>query len=100
MIRTDNPTIKDLHGNTYKLGDYELFLEFPRFEGIPVYNHVFTRDVITGTLLNILDTENGFYAVAYSSYIKMYIQYKIYHLSYNILEDLRQSHLHGNKYHS
>lgn len=98
MVRADN--IKDLHGNTYKLRRYTFYLEFPKFEGITVYKHVFTRDVLTGTRMNILETDKGFYAVFHLNKLDLYVVYRMKHISYNILEDLRHSHLYGNKYHS
>jgi hypothetical protein len=100
MVKTEFEFIKDLHGNTYRLGEYKLCLEFPKFEGITVLHHRFTRDVLTGNRFNLIETENKFYMVRYSKPLDMYVKYSMVKVSYNPLEDLRQSHLHGNKYHS
>lgn len=100
MVKTEVTLVKDLHGYTYRLGDYRLCLEFPKFEGITVLHHRFTRDVLTGNRFNLVETVNNFYYIRYSKPLNMYIKYDMVKISYNPLEDLRQSHLHGNKYHS
>lgn len=100
MLPTEYQFIKDLHGYTYRLIEYRFCLTFPKFEGITVLTHKFTRDVLSGRRINIIETSNKAYMIFYSEHLKMYIKYSMVKISYNPLEDLRQSHLHGNKYHA
>lgn len=101
MVQTKFTLIKDLHGYTYRLiEDYKLCLTFPKFEGITVLNYRFTRDVFSGRRFNLIETTNKFYRIYYAKHLDMYVKYTMVRVSYNPLEDLRQSHLHGNKYHA
>lgn len=93
--------IKDLHGNTYELRDYRLRFTFPEFTGITVKSISFNRDVITGRIMDIVETARSrYYAIFYLRHLNLYIKCDLIKISYNPLEDIRKGYLHGNKYHS
>lgn len=90
--------ITDLHGNTYKLGDYRLKYQFPKFTNCKRW--VYTKDIISSRTFNIITTEDKTYGVTYSSIYGLYIVYKLGFISYEESKDIRKSYLHGNRYHS
>lgn len=91
--------ITDLHGNTYKLGDFKLKLGFPKF---PNYKSgVVTKDIITGQSLSIVTCDGQrVYMVKYLTYCKLYVVYELEHISYEEKKDIRKAYLHGNIHHS
>lgn len=91
--------ITDLHGNTYKLGDFKLSLEYPKF---PNYKFgVYTRDIISNTIVIITSCTDGkVYMTKYLSYCKLFVVFELNHISYNEKYDIRKSYIHGNKYHA
>lgn len=91
--------ITDLHGNTYKLGDYTLEYNFPKFKDYKL--GVYTRDITTGKTLNIITClDNSVYGIKYSIAYKLYVVYKLKWISHDYKLDIRKAYLHGNKYHS
>lgn len=97
MLNNDD-LIQDLHGNTYKKGGYRLYLAFPSFHGVTEYSY--NKDVLHNKSFNIFKTVENIYAITWNSSIKCYVCYTLRFIVYNELQDIRKSHLHGNRYHS
>lgn len=91
-------TITDLHGNTYKLGDFQLSLEFPKLLNYEI--RAFTKNVKEGTPMNIISDGKHTFMVKYLMYCNLYVVYKLKFVSYNRKMDIRKSYEHGNKYHA
>lgn len=89
--------ITDLHGDTYKLGDYQICLDFPKFNNY--IRSAYTKDANTNKVFNLIICKDQSYAV-FSSEMQYYVLYNITHISYNELEDIRKGYIYGNKYHA
>ena len=61
-------TITDLHGNTYKLGDFQLSLEFPKLSNYEI--RAFTKNAKDGTSMNIISDGKHTFMVKYLMYCK------------------------------
>ena len=90
--------ITDLHGNTYKLGDYTLEYNFPKFKDY--ISFVFTKDILSGKSINIVTCKAGIYGIKYSLAYKLYVVFKLKLVSHDDRLDIRKAYLHGNKHHS
>lgn len=82
--------ITDLHGNTYRLGKFRVYLEFPKFK--VVTNYAYTRDIISNTPFGYIKCRRRHWAIFSAN--NVYICYKLTFISYNIKKDIR----HGFKY--
>lgn len=91
--------ITDLHGNTYKLGDYTLEYNFPKFGDYKF--GVYTKDIITGKIINIVTCHSGnIYGIKYSIAYGLYVVYRLKFISHDDKLDIRKAYLHGNKHHA
>ena len=90
--------ITDLHGDTYQVGDFHLYLDFPDYKNIIGLAH--TMDIITHKTFNLIRCKNKAYGVLYSHNLGLFIGYELNYISHDDLKDIRKGHLYGNIYHS
>jgi len=98
MLQNPGKKVKCLSGNTYERKGYRLYIAFPK---IPHVHSCMSRDVLRDEPLDILKVNNKkYYGITYNRSLGLYICWRLRFISYNKLEDLKFSHLHGNKYNS
>lgn len=86
--------ITDLHGNKFKVGDYELCLEIPiTGKG----NLVFTRDLISGDAFNLSVVRDRYLGYFYNLSLNLYVRYDLEYVGYDESSDIRKSHLYARK---
>lgn len=90
--------ITNLHGYTFKVRSWKIYTSFPHLEDC--VKIVMDKDSRTGQSITSIYTPKRYYMAVQSKPYGLYILYRLKYLKYNELEDIRRSHLHGNKYHS
>lgn len=87
--------ITDLHGNKFKVGDYnKLCLEIPiTGKG----NLVFTRDLISGDAFNLSVVRDKYLGYFYNLSLNLYVRYDLEYVGYDESSDIRKSHLYVRK---
>lgn len=90
--------VTNLHGYTFKVRSWKIYASFPHLEDC--VKIVMDKDSRTGQSITSIYTPKRYYMAVQSKPYGLYILYRLKYLKYNELEDIRRSHLHGNKYHS
>lgn len=86
--------ILDLHGNKFKVGDYELCFKIPiTGEG----NLIFTRDLISGEYFNLSVNKKKYRGYFYNLSLNLYVRYDLEYRGYDESSDIRKSHLYVRK---
>lgn len=90
--------VTNLHGYTFKVRSWKIYTSFPHLEDC--VKIVMDKDSRTGQSITSIYTPKRYYMAVQSKPYRFYVLYRLKYLKYNELEDIRRSHLHGNKYHS
>lgn len=90
--------VTNMHGYTFKVRRWKIYTSFPHLEDC--VKMVMDRDSRTDQSITSIYTPKKYYMAVRSKPYRLWILYKLKYISYNELEDIRKSHLHGNRYHS
>jgi hypothetical protein len=90
--------ITNLHGNTYEVVSWKSFPAFPSFKN--VVRMSYNKDIITGRIVNFVETTENIYGVEYNQAYNLSILLRLKFISYNEKFDLRKSYIRGNHFHS
>ena len=90
--------VTNMHGYTFKVRSWKVYTSFPHLEDR--VKMAMDKDSRTGQSITSIYTPNKYYMAVQSKPYGLWILYKLKYISYNELEDIRKSHLHGNRYHS
>lgn len=90
--------VTNMHGYTLKVRSWKIYTSFPHLEDC--VKMAMDRDSRTGQSITSIYTPKKYYMAVHSNHYGLWILYKLKYISYNELEDIRKSHLHGNSYHS
>lgn len=90
--------VTNMHGYTFKVMSWKIYTSFPHLEDC--IKITMDKDSKTGQSITSIYTPKKYYMVVQSKPYRLWILYKLKYISYNELEDIRKSHLHGNRYHS
>ena len=90
--------VTNMHGYTFKVRRWKIYTSFPHLEDC--VKMVMDRDSRTDQSITSIYTPKKYYMAVRSKPYGLWGLYKLKYISYNELEDIRKSHLHGNRYHS
>lgn len=90
--------VTNMHGYTFKVRRWKIYTSFPHLEDC--VKMVMDRDSRTDQPITSIYTPKKYYMAVRSKPYRLWVLYKLKYISYNELEDIRKSHLHGNRYHS
>ena len=90
--------VTNMHGYTFKVRSWKVYTSFPHLEGC--VKMAMDKDSRTGQYITSIYTPKKYYMAVQSRPYRLWVLYKLKYISYNELEDIRKSHLHGNRYHS
>ena len=90
--------ITNMHGYTFKVTGWKVYTTFPHLEGC--IQIAMDKDSRTGQSITSLYTKDKYYMAIQSNPYGLWILYSLEYINYNELEDIRKSHIHGNRYHS
>lgn len=90
--------VTNMHGYTFKVRSWKVYTSFPHLE--ECVKIVMDKDSRTDQYITSIYTPKNYYIAVQSKPYELWILYKLKYISYNELEDIRKSHLHGNRYHS
>ena len=90
--------VTNMHGYTFKVRSWKVYTSFHHLEDC--VKMVMDKDSRTGQSITFIYTPKKYYMAVHSKPYGLWILYKLKYISYNELEDIRKSHLHGNRYHS
>lgn len=90
--------VTNMHGYTFKVRSWKIYTSFPHLEGC--VKMAMDRYSRTGQSIISIYTPKNYYMAVQSRLYGLWVLYKLKYISYNELEDIRKSHLHGNRYHS
>lgn len=90
--------VTNMHGYTFKVRRWKIYTSFPHLEDC--VKMVMDRDSRTDQSITSIYTPKKYYMAVRSKPYRLWVLYKLKYISYNELEDIRKSHLHGNRYHS
>lgn len=89
--------ITNMHGLTLEIVKWEFILDLPNLEGD---TFVMDRDSRTGQSITSIYKDDQYQMAIYNPLYDVWVLCNLKYLSYNELEDIRKSYLHGNRYHS
>ena len=90
--------VTNMHGYTFKVRRWKIYTSFPHLEDC--VKMVMDRDSRTDQSITSIYTHKKYYMAVRSKPYRLWVLYKLKYISYNELEDIRKSYLHGNRYHS
>ena len=90
--------VTNMHGYTLKVMGWKICTSFPHLEDCIKITK--DKDSKTGQYITSIYTPKEYYMAVLSKPYGLWVLYKLKYISYNELEDIRKSHLHGNRYHS
>lgn len=90
--------VTNMHGYTFKVRSWKVYTSFLHLEDC--VKMAMDRDSKTGQSITFIYTPKKYYMAVHSKPYGLWILYNLKYISYNELEDIRKSHLHGNRYHS
>ena len=90
--------VTNMHGYTFKVRRWKIYTSFPHPEDC--VKMVMDRDSRTDQSITSIYTPKKYYMAVRSKPYRLWVLYKLKYISYNELEDIRKSYLHGNRYHS
>ena len=90
--------VTNMHGYTFKVRRLKIYTSFPHLEDC--VKMVMDRDSRTDQSITSIYTPKKYYMAVRSKPYRLWVLYKLKYISYNELEDIRKSYLHGNRYHS
>lgn len=90
--------VTNMHGYTFKVRRWKIYTSFPHLEDC--VKMVMDRDSRTDQSITSIYTPKKYYMAVRSKPYRLWVLYKLKYISYNELEDIRKSYLHGNRYHS
>ena len=90
--------VTNMHGYTFKVRSWKVYTSFHHLEDC--VKMAMDRDSRTGQSITFIYTPKEYYMAVLSKPYGLWVLYKLKYISYNELEDIRKSHLHGNRYHS
>ena len=90
--------ITNMHGYNLKVIGWKICTSFPHLEDC--VKMAMDRYSRTGPSITSIYTPKKYYMAVRSKPYRLWVLYKLKYISYNELEDIRKSHLHGNHYHS
>ena len=90
--------ITNMHGYTFKVTGWKIYTTFPHLEGC--IQIAMDKDSRTGQSITSIYTTKRYYMAIHSKSYGLWVLYRLKYINYNELEDIRKSHLHGNRYYS
>ena len=90
--------VTNMHGYTFKVRKWKIYTAFPHLEDC--IKMTMDKDSRTGQSITSIYTPKKYYMAIHSKAYGLWILYRLKYINYNELEDIRKSHLHGNRYYS